>query len=162
MTVCFTGHRPQSLPFGFDETHPDCVNLKNRLSDEIGKLIAQGATTFYTGMAQGIDTFAAEAVLQYKKTNPAIRLIAAIPCPDQAIKWRLSDQKRYNSILAQCDQKVLVSPNYHRGCMHQRNRFMVDNAHVLIAVYDGTSKGGTAYTVNYAKEKGLTVIELIP
>ena len=162
MTVCFTGHRPQSLSFGFDESHPDCVDLKNRLFEEIGKLIEQGADTFYSGMALGIDTFAAEAVLQYKKENPSIRLIAAIPCPDQAVKWRLPDQKRYNSILAQCDQQVLVSPNYHRGCMHQRNRFMVDNAHVLIAVYDGISKGGTAYTVNYAKEKGLTVIELRP
>lgn len=162
MTVCFTGHRPQSLSFGFDESHPDCVDLKNRLFEAIGKLIEQGADTFYSGMALGIDTFAAEAVLRYKKENPKIRLIAAIPCPNQAKSWNEDAKERYKTILEACDQQIVVSPYYHRGCMHERNRFMADNSDVLIAVYDGSEKGGTAYTVNYAKKKGLDVIIIQP
>ena len=162
MTVCFTGHRPQGLPFGFNENHPDCIQLKKRLADEIGTLIAQGADTFYTGMAQGVDTFAAEAVLTCKKTNPDICLIAAIPCPDQAKKWSAESKKRYNSILEQCDETVLVNPCYFNGCMHVRNRYMADRSDILLAVYDGNPKGGTASTVQYAKKKGLTVIEIRP
>ncbi len=162
MTVCFTGHRPKSLSFGFDESHPDCIYLKKRLAEEIAKLIENGADTFYTGMAQGIDTFAAEAVLAQKRNNPNLRLIAAIPCPDQAKSWSMKSKERYDSILKQCDETVVVSPTYFNGCMHVRNRYMADRSDILLAVYNNAPTGGTASTVQYAKKKGLTVIELRP
>jgi hypothetical protein len=38
-TACFTGHRPQSLPFGFDEIHPACIKIKNQLERLIIGLI---------------------------------------------------------------------------------------------------------------------------
>lgn len=37
--------------------------------------------------------------------------------------------------------------------MLARNRFMVDFAYFLLAVYNGEQHGGTASTVNYAKRK---------
>ena len=33
----FTGHRPQSLPFGFNESDERCVALKKTIRDEIIK-----------------------------------------------------------------------------------------------------------------------------
>ena len=66
MTVCFTGHRPQHFSFGFDESHPDCISLKKQLKEEIFRQIQNGADTFFCGMAQGVDTWAAEAVLLAK------------------------------------------------------------------------------------------------
>ena len=162
MTVCFTGHRPQSLPFGSDEQHLKCIELKARLATEIQDMIARGADTFYVGMALGIDTFAAEAVLKEKEDNPKIRLIAAIPCPNQSNSWSKENKERYDFILSQCDEKILVSPHYFPGCMHVRNYYMVDRSDILIAVFDGVSKGGTASTIEYAIKKNLTVIELRP
>ena len=98
MTVCFTGHRPQHFSFGFDENHPDCILLKNQLKKEIFRQIQNGADTFLCGMAQGVDTWAAEAVLCAKEQFPYIKLIAAIPCPDQPKRWSASAIKRYNDI----------------------------------------------------------------
>ena len=43
--------------------------------------------------------------------------------------------------------------------MHQRNRYMVDRSSLLIAAYDGTA-GGTRYTVEYARSRGLQIINL--
>lgn len=162
MTVCFTGHRPQHFSFGFDEGHPDCVFLKKTLQDEILRQINEGADTFICGMAQGTDIWAAEAVLKFKDDFPHIRLIAAIPCPDQTKRWVKSSVLRYKTILEKCDEKITISPFYHAGCMHQRNRYMVDNSDVLIAVYDNSESGGTAFTVNYAKKLGKTIVNIIP
>lgn len=162
MKVCFTGHRPQSLPFGTDEQHPLCLELKARLAEEIQAVIKNGADTFYTGMALGVDTFAAEAVLKEKEKNPSIKLIAAVPCPSQSNSWSEAEKARYNAILERCDEVAMVSDHYYRGCMHVRNRYMADRSDLLIAVYDGHSKGGTASTVQYAQKKGLTIIQLIP
>ena len=38
---------------------------------------------------------------------------------------------------------------------------MVDNSEVVVCCYDGKS-GGTAYTVDYAKKKAKTVIQINP
>ena len=31
-TCCFTGHRPEKLPWRYDESDPRCVELKGRLA----------------------------------------------------------------------------------------------------------------------------------
>ncbi len=152
MKVSFTGYRPQKLPF-FGEDDPLCVKLKERLSEQIEKLIQEGAEEFFSGMALGVDTWAAEAVLSLREKYPQIRLTAYIPCPEQANAWSEADQKRYRGILARCNQTVTISPSYTRYCMQKRNRALVDSCDVLLAVYDG-KRGGTMQTVNYAKSRG--------
>ena len=39
---------------------------------------------------------------------------------------------------------------------------MVDNSDVLIAIYNGEPKGGTAYTVNYAQKQGKEITIINP
>ena len=66
-TCAFTGHRPQSLPFGFDESDKRCTSLKSVMRDQIVALIEnEGVTHFITGMALGVDMYAAEIVLDLK------------------------------------------------------------------------------------------------
>lgn len=157
--VSFTGYRPEKLPF-FGEDDPLCVDLKKRLNDQIRSLIKNGAEDFFSGMALGVDTWAAEAVLQLKDEFPQIRLNAVIPCPEQSDKWSVENRCRYNSILEQCSKKITISPQYSRGCMLKRNKALVELCDVLVAVFDGI-KGGTMQTVNYAKEQHKRTI-LIP
>ena len=52
-----------------------------------------------------------------------------------------------------------VSRQYTRGCMHERNRHLVDNSSVCVC-YLNRESGGTAYTVRYARERGLEIINL--
>ena len=70
--VCaFTGHRPQSLPFGSNEQDERCQKLKAVLEQEIERVYSEkGVTHFISGMALGVDTFAAEAVLHLKESIP--------------------------------------------------------------------------------------------
>ena len=56
-TCAFTGHRPQNLPFGFNEEDERCINLKKTLREQIINLIEnEGITHFISGMAIGVDT----------------------------------------------------------------------------------------------------------
>lgn len=72
-SCCFTGHRPNSLPFGYNEHEESCVKLKTILTDTIEKQITEnGVTHFISGMAMGVDIFAAEAVLKLKEKYPQI------------------------------------------------------------------------------------------
>ena len=158
----FTGHRPNSFIFGYNEEHPDCIRLKQRLYQEIENMFAKGVNVFISGGALGVDMWAMEAVLELKKKEPSVRLVAAVPFRGQEKRWRAEQIARYEGLLAQCDKVACFSEVYHSRCYHDRNRMMVDNAANLIAVYDGKGEGGTAYTVNYARGLGRNIVIIDP
>lgn len=161
-SCAFTGYRPHKLPFGDDESHPDCERLKQRLFCETLRLTREGVCVFISGMARGVDMWAAEIVLQLRDTLPSreIRLWAAIPYDRQANGWSPEEQVRYRGILDQADRIEYISHDYFNGCLQKRNRWMIDQSTHLIAVYDG-QPGGTKSTLDYARRKGLeiTIIE---
>ena len=68
--VCgFTGHRPEKLPWGTNESDPLCQALKLRIFQEVEQAADDGADVFCCGMARGCDLYFAEAVLQLKKSE---------------------------------------------------------------------------------------------
>lgn len=158
----FTGHRPARFSFGYDENNGKCKKLKALMSEYIDALIAGEVKTFYSGMALGVDQWAAEIVLDMKKAHPNIRLTAVIPCKTQADSWTAEQRERYNNILAGCNDIITLNDHYTRSCMFERNRHLVDHADYLLAVFDGGVKGGTAYTIKYAKQKHRQITVIHP
>ena len=151
-SCCFTGHRR------IVGSH---ASLQKRLKETVQRLIEEaGVVNFIAGGALGFDTLAAEAVLALKKEYPQIRLLLALPCPEQTRAWKREDIARYERILAACDKHVYVSDRYTAQCMHERNRFLVDHSAFCIAYLEDGAKGGTAYTVAYAQKKGIPCINL--
>lgn len=158
--VCgFTGHRPEKLPWGDEETDPRCQALKLRLEQVILEQIESGCDTFLCGMARGCDFYFAEAVLRLKDAGQPIRLEALLPCPEQADRWQPEDRSRYQSLLTRCDAVYLLESEYSHGCMLRRNRAMIDRTDRLLSVWDG-SPGGTEASVRYAGRRGVDVIAL--
>ena len=159
-TCTFTGNRPSKLPWGEDETDFRCVAIKRRIREEIIACIQNGYDTFVCGMAQGGDTYFAEEVIALKKDYD-IKLSCAIPCLEQTNGWSESAKNRYNDILAVADEQTVLSAHYTRWCMHARNRYMVDiSSKIIVLDYNGED-GGSVYTKNYAKKRGLVLVDLI-
>lgn len=71
----------------------------------------------------------------------------------------MKDPYIFDFIPFKADKVVYTSQEYTRGCMHKRNRHLVDNSSACIS-YLTENKGGTFYTVNYAKSKGVEVINI--
>ncbi len=119
-TCCFTGHReiPES----------DYNLLKQKTNNAIVALIGKGVIYFGAGGARGFDTIAAETVLELKKDYPQIKLILVLPCPDQTKGWKEGDIRKYNIIKENADKVVFTADHYFSGCMHVRNRHLVDNS----------------------------------
>lgn len=160
-TCCFTGHRPEKLPWGRDEADPRCLRLKAMLADVLGALYGAGYRRFICGMAEGADLYFAEAVLALRAEKPDVVLEAAIPCEGQERRWPAAQRRRYARLTEECDVLTVLQPEYAPDCMLARDRYMVDSASLLTAVYDGVSRrGGTAYTMRYAAAQGVAVIQL--
>ena len=148
---CFTGHRPQQLPWNTNEKDPSCIKLKQIISDLIDDAADSGISSFYCGMALGFDTYCAEEVIRKKDSGIPLKLYAAIPCSDQCSGWSAADRARYDAILERCDGRTLISPHYTSTCMLARNRYMVDNSSMIISAWNGSFRGGTGYTLRYGK-----------
>lgn len=158
-TCCFTGHRPEKLPWRYDETDPRCIALKGRIGDALETAYAEGKRHFICGMALGADFYFCEAALALRERFPDVTVEAAIPCEEQAARWRERDRDRYFGLIRACDEETMVQRHYDRGCMLRRDRYMVDRSSLLIAAYGGMM-GGTMYTLSYAMKHGLEVVTL--
>ena len=52
--------------------------------------------------------------------------------------------------------------HYSSGCYHARNRYLVDHADSVLALYNGSTTGGTAYTVKYAYQRNEEIVIIDP
>lgn len=162
-TACaFTGHRPKSFPWKYNETAPECVLLKEVLAAQIKMLADSGVMVFLSGMAQGVDLWSSQIILDLQKKNPALKLHCVLPCKEQESKWTASAQETYHSILAQASEVTYVGQKYSRDCMLKRNRWMVDHSSILLAVYNGARRSGTGATISYARQRQREIIVIDP
>lgn len=150
-TCCFTGHRKIPLD--------QLESVTQRLRDAVIASIKDGYQYFGAGGALGYDTIAAQTVLKLREKYPEIKLILVLPCKTQTRGWTQADIDEYERIMAAADKVTYTSEEYTRGCMHKRNRHLVDNSSLCIC-YLTERSGGTAYTVDYALKKGLRVVNV--
>ena len=151
--ACFTGHRPEKLNIGEKE-------VKNRLRDAIRTAIAEGCTTFISGMARGVDMWAAEIVIEERKKNDNIKLICASPYEGFEKTWNLRKRYRYKTILKKADYVQYICDNYSRQCFQIRNVWMVDRSARVIAAYNG-EHGGTRNTIYYAIKQRIPIYNIL-
>lgn len=149
---CFTGHRPEKLD------RPEVVIIEG-LKKEIRTAVADGFQTFISGMARGVDLWAAEIVLTLRGEGEAIRLICASPYRGFEARWSHNWQNRYRQIMEQADLVRFICPGYSRDCFQRRNEWMVNHSSRVIAVYNG-GFGGTRNTVEYAQRHSVPVVNV--
>lgn len=150
--VCFTGHRPEKLT-------RDEKSVMKDLEKEIRKAVADGLNVFITGMARGVDIWAAQIVLKLRDEGCNVRLMCACPYEGFERSWSQEWQKAYREILTVADFVKYVCNGYGPACFQIRNEWMVNHSARVIAVYNGEN-GGTKNTMDYAMKVGVPVVRI--
>lgn len=161
-SCAFTGHRPTKFPWKYDEKDECCTELKAVLAQQIKNLVARGMTDFYTKMALGTDTWAATIILALRESNPTLKLCCVLPCEGQEITWAIPAHVRYKHILHEADSVEYVKRFYDQKCMLEHNQRLVNSSAILLAVYNGEKRGGTAATIRYAQKAGREIVVIDP
>ena len=149
---CFTGHRPQKL------TVPERI-IKKALEEEVKRAIDDGFTTFISGMAQGVDIWAAEIIIKLRKKY-GLKLICASPFEGFENSWSEDWKRSYRKIIQNADLIKYICPSYSPACFQIRNEWMVDHSARVIAAWNG-APSGTKNTVVYAEKKGVEVRNIL-
>ena len=149
---CFTGHR---------YIQPDHMErLYNLLDETIQSLYREeGVRIFRAGGAMGFDTVAALRVLYMKSKGLDIQLELVLPCKNQTERWPRAAILDYEFILHRADTVRYIAEQYHRFCMLDRDRALVEGSQFCVS-YLLENRGGTAYTVSYALKRGLSLVNL--
>lgn len=145
--VAITGHRPEQL---VDEKWvAEALQLVfSKLQPEL----------VYQGMAAGADLLSAEVA--HKMGLP---YVACKPWSTHTP--RNEDIDLYAQVLAHAERVdvVTVSDTYAGPWIyHKRNEYMVNHADIVVAVWSGSTNGGTAACVRYAKKKNKTIVQINP
>jgi uncharacterized phage-like protein YoqJ len=181
-TLALTGHRPSQLG-GYDENNSTAENVKIYLRRLLEYACESEYDTFIIGMAQGVDQWAGEILIQLKREYQHIKIIGAVPFAKQAMAWPGSQSyARWLNILRECDKiqlvdlnkeveieelcllskEVSVSPKYLIAQkLNKRNEWMVDHADCVLAIWKETT-GGTGNCVKYAMSKNKKIIVYNP
>ena len=147
--VCFSGHRPEKLPTG-----TALRMLQSLLYSEIRTAILDGADTFYTGTARGVDLWAAEIVLHFRKQYPELKLICVLPYAGQGANLSGTERYRFLTVLHAADGTVCMCEHYQKNCYALRNRYMIRHSRRLIALV-ADMHSGTGQTIRMAQAAGL-------
>jgi len=158
MVICVTGHRPDKL-YGYELSDWRYMVLKEKLKTILKE---NNCSEAISGMALGVDTVFALAVLELQLEGYPIQLHCAIPCRNQDKFWKQPDKDRYHMILEKADIVTMVTDApYTPSCMQQRNEYMVNHSDKVIAVWNGSS-GGTKNCIDYAKKQKKEIIWFFP
>lgn len=155
MIVSVTGHRPERFATESERMGVRCA-LWAALSD-------LGPDMLLTGGARGADLWAAQWCVRYAD-EIGTPLTVVLPFVGHTARWSDEDVKEYDRTMKdgyKCGVlskiEFLGSSSRKSAAYFKRNRYLVDNCDLLVAVYDGKPGGGTAYTVDYARKVGREV-----
>lgn len=149
MIIAGTGHRPDKLG-GYNE------RTSRKLKRIAYDFLASEKVSFViTGMAQGWDQALAEAAYALE-----IPYHAYIPFRGQEYMWPDMAQEKYKEILKHAFNITTCSAGeFSAKAMQKRNEMMVDDADLILAMWDG-STGGTFNCIKYAEKVGKPIINL--
>lgn len=181
ITICFTGHRPNNRYLGgYNINSPRNLKIANLIRKSILNIMKQNPQEkhfhFISGMALGVDTIAFRIVDMLKRgnNNNIITIECAIPFKNQACKWGQESQIEYDKMLLSSDKITFVDTLvdyklkdykeeiYYPAKMQRRNEYMVDKSDFVIAVWDGSKKGGTFNCVKYAMNYNVNIVKINP
>ena len=136
-TLGITGQRtythmvgPIQRDYGFTKTHAGVKWFHD-----------QDFTRVISGMAQGVDQWAATAALLN-----GMQLVAALPfvAEDQSRQWNEHDRETYRNLLAVAHETWICPPQPKKlDGYGMRNQWIVDHADRMLVVTNGNRRGGT-------------------
>ena len=155
MKIALTGHRPQRL-FGEDLENENWTKIRKWLKET---LIENNCSLAISGMAAGSDMLFALAVKDLKEQGENIKLELAFPCHGYGRKSSYNKYLQWRQeIIQSADKKTFIHEKWCKTADDDRDKYMVENCDILIAIFDGNNVGGVYHTIQHAKRLGKKII----
>lgn len=156
MIIGVSGHRSHKIKIGYHDGSNVFVQWRLR---RLAKTYLKhyNPEEVIAGMATGFDTAVAEACVEL-----GIPYTAAIPFKGQESRWEKEQRQIYKELLEKAKNVHVVykGPPSKKAYL-DRNKFIVDNADMMLVLWDKKDKvGGTSHAVYYAYNNNKEIVNL--
>ena len=148
-SLYITGYRPHELGI-FNDKHPGVPIIKKALENQLRILIEDGLEWIVISGQQGVETWAAQVVLELKNEYPAIKYSIITAFLEQEKNWNEHKQETYMHIVRKADFVTSVTKRPYEAPWQfiEKDKFIIDNTDAALLVYDEENEGSPKYVLH--------------
>lgn len=141
-----TGYKQHELGI-FDEKNPGIRFIKKALENRFRALLDEGLEWVIVSGQLGVETWAAEVVLDMKEEFPQLKYAVLTPFLEQEKRWNETKQENYRMIIDQADfHRSLTSKPYEAPWQFiEKNKFFLRNSDGILILYDEETDGSPKF-----------------
>jgi len=153
--LVLTGYKQHELGV-FDEKHPGIKYIKKALENRLIPLVDDGLEWIILSGQLGVETWAAELIIEMKTTYSQLKYAIITPFLEQDQKWNESKREKYRMICEKADFHTSVTKRPYEGPwqMIEKNKFIIRNSDGLLIVYDEENEGSPKFLKELAVKYG--------
>ena len=148
-TCCFTGHK--------NLTQEQAIEALHLLIKRVNELTIEGYTHFISSFANDTDVLLAQIIGSFRYKNKNLVLEAVIP-----IENKLNSLDKIKYALMLYNKVTVIQEQCGPECFQKRNKYMIDNSGVVVALWDEKTSKEAYNAVNYARSQGKEIICMSP
>lgn len=152
-SLYITGYRPHELGI-FNDKHPGVPIIKKALENQLRPLIEDGLEWIVISGQQGVETWAAQVVLELKSDYPELKYSIITPFLEQEKNWNEHKQATYMHIVSKADFVTSVTKRPYEAPWQfiEKDKFIIDNTDATLLVYDEENEGSPKYVLQLLRK----------
>ena len=152
-TIYVTGYRAHELGI-FNDKHPGIAVIKKALYDQLYQLCDAGLEWIVISGQLGVESWAAETVLELKKQFPTIKYSVITPFLEQEKNWNEQKQAQYMNIINNADFVTSVTKRPYEAPWQfiEKDKFIINNTDGILLVYDEDNEGSPKYILKLVEK----------
>lgn len=151
--IIITGYKPHELGI-FNDKHPGISVIKKALEDYLRRLLDENLEWVILSGQQGVETWAAEVIIQLKLEFPQLKYALITPFLNQDAHWNEQKQEKYQYIASHADFITAVTNKAYEAPWQfiEKDKFIIANTDGLLLVYDEEHEGSPKYIKRLAEK----------
>ena len=148
-TLYVTGYRAHELGI-FNDKHPGIPVIKKALYDRLYLLCDEGLEWVVISGQLGVESWAAETVLELKQHFPHLKYSVITPFLEQEKNWNEHKQAQYARIIGKADFVTSVTKRPYEAPWQfiEKDKFIISNTDGMLLLYDEDNEASPKYVLN--------------
>lgn len=163
--LVITGYKQHEIGV-FDDKHPGVGFIKKALENRLLELIDDGLEWVILSGQLGVETWAAQLVIELKQSFPELKYAIITPFLEQEKNWNENKKETYQTICANADFQTSVTKKPYEGPWQfiEKNKFIIRNSDGLLIIYDEENEGSPKFmkelAMKYAEKNDYQIITI--
>lgn len=163
--LVITGYKPHEIGV-FDNKHPGVAIIKKALKTHLLALLEDELEWVILSGQLGVETWAAELVIELKEIYPKLKYAIITPFLEQEKNWNETKKETYQLICAKADFQTSVTKKPYEGASQfiEKNKFIIRNSDGLLIIYDEENEGSPKFmkelALKYAESNNYQIITI--